>query len=130
MEGREVARGMEGRGDGTDSTTYRWLPIVKKREGIRVEEYRGITLMPTLYKICAMLSAVRLREDVERKKIVPQNQTGFRRGMEMIDNIYVLNYLVNRQIAKKGKEMLGFFIDLRAAFDRVNRKLLVEELRR
>lgn len=106
------------------------VPIIKKREGTRVEEYKGITLMPTLYKIYAMLSAVRLREDVERKKIVPQNQTGFRRGMEMIDNIYVLNYLINRQIAKKGKEMLGFFIDLRAAFDRVNRKVLVGELRR
>lgn len=50
--------------------------------------------------------------------------------MEIIDNTYVLNYLVNRQIAKKGKEMLGFFIDLRAAFDRVNRKVLVGELRR
>lgn len=41
------------------------VPIVKKREGIRVEEYRGITLMPTLYKIYVMLLAARLREDVE-----------------------------------------------------------------
>lgn len=56
------------------------VPIVKKREGIMVEEYREIALMPTLYKIYVMLLAVRLREDVERKKIVPQNQTGFRRG--------------------------------------------------
>lgn len=77
------------------------VPIVKKREGIRVEEYRGITLMSTLYKIYAMLLAERLREDVERKKIVPQNQTGFRRVMEIIDYTYVLNYLVNRQIAKE-----------------------------
>lgn len=105
------------------------VPIVKKREGARVEEYGGVTLMSTLYKIYAAMLAERLREDVERKKIVPQNQTGFRKGMGTIDNIYVLNYLVNRQIEKKGK-MLRFFIDLRAAFDRMDRKVLVGEMRR
>ena len=37
--------------------------VVKKGEGKRVEEYRGVTLIPTLYKVYA--SANRLREDVE-----------------------------------------------------------------
>lgn len=46
------------------------VPIVKKREGIRVQEYRGITLMSTLYKIYAVLMTECLKEDVERKKIV------------------------------------------------------------
>ncbi|XP_068991496.1 trichohyalin-like [Neodiprion pinetum] len=32
-------------------------PIVKKGEGKRVEEYRGVTLMPTLYKVYAMALA-------------------------------------------------------------------------
>lgn len=106
------------------------VPIVKKGEREKVEKYRGVTMMPTLYKIYPAMLAERLRENVGRKKIVPYNQKGFKKGMGTIDNIYVLNYLVNRQIEKKGKEMLRFFFDLRAAFDRVERKALVGEMRR
>ena len=55
----------------------------------------------TLYKIYASVLANRLREDVEGRELVPQNQTGFRKGMGTIDNVYVLNYLINRQINKE-----------------------------
>lgn len=37
------------------------VPLVKKGEGDRVEEYRGITLMPSPYKVYAMVLAERLR---------------------------------------------------------------------
>lgn len=39
--------------------------------------------------------ANRLREEVEKKGMIPPNQTGFRREMGTIDNIYVLNYLLH-----------------------------------
>lgn len=41
-----------------------------------------------------------MREDLEGKGNIPQNQTDFRVGMGTLDNIYVLNYLV-RQIGKE-----------------------------
>lgn len=44
--------------------------------------------------------------------------------METMDNIYVLNCMVNRQIRKGGK-MVALFIDLRAAFDSVDRGVLI-----
>ncbi|KAL6421475.1 hypothetical protein ACFW04_014062 [Cataglyphis niger] len=73
------------------------VPILKKREGERVEEYRGVSLIPTLYKVYASVLASRLSEEVEGKKgLVPQNQTDFRKGLGTMDNIFVLNYLVNR----------------------------------
>ena len=68
-----------------------------------------------MYKIYASVLANRLREDVERRELVPQNQTGFRKGMGTIDNVYVLNYLITRQINKKGGKMIAFFVDLKAA---------------
>lgn len=40
----------------------------------------------------------------------------------------MLNYLVNRQIGKK-KGMVALFVDLRTAFDSVNRKVLMEAMR-
>lgn len=76
------------------------MPIIKKKEGEKVMDYREVTLMATLYKVYATVLAERLREDLDEKEIIPQNQTGFRRGMGTMDNIYV-NYLINKQIEKK-----------------------------
>lgn len=47
--------------------------------------------------------AKRLREEVKDKRIIPENQTGFRKGMGTVGNIYVLNYVVNRQLEKGRK---------------------------
>lgn len=49
--------------------------------------------------------------------------------MGIIYNIYVLNYLLNRQISKKGGLLVLFFANLRAAFDSVDRSRLLVALR-
>lgn len=82
---------------------------------MKVEEYKEVSLTPTLYKVYASVLANRLREEVEGKGLISQNQTGFRKGSERLDNIYVLNYLVNRQISRVEGKLVAFFIDLRAA---------------
>lgn len=46
-----------------------------------------------------------------------------------MDNIYVLNYLINRQINKTGGKLVAFFVDLKAAFDSIDRGLLLEAMR-
>lgn len=101
----------------------------EKESGVEVGDYREVTMMSILYKIYAMVLAERLREELEGKQIIPQNQTGFRRGMGTIDNIYVLNYLVNKQIERKGRKMVMLFVDLKAAFDSVDRGVLVREMK-
>lgn len=40
--------------------------------------------------------------------------------MGTIDNIYVLNYVVNKQLGRKGGRLVVIFIDLKM-FDSVNR---------
>ncbi|XP_077255453.1 uncharacterized protein LOC143893678 [Temnothorax americanus] len=104
-------------------------PIVKKGEGKRAEEYRGVTIMPSLYKVYTAILAERIREEIEGKRMVPHNQTGFRRGMGTIDNIYVLNYMVNRRLEKKGGKLIACFVDLKAAFDSVDRGILIKAMR-
>lgn len=44
---------------------------------------------------------------MERKAILPPNQTGFKRRMDTTDNIYLLNYLINRQINEKEERSTG-----------------------
>lgn len=87
------------------------VPILKKREEKMVGEYKGVTLMPLLYKIYIAVLAERLREGTVMKEIIPDNQAGFRKGMGTLDNIYMLNYLINRQLDKKGGRLTALFVD-------------------
>lgn len=52
--------------------------VRKKGKGKVVEEYTGVTLMPTIYKIYAMVIIERIRKKTEEKRI-SHIQTGFRR---------------------------------------------------
>lgn len=63
--------------------------------------------------------AERLRTEMEKKKIIPQTQTGFRKGMGIMDNVYILNYLINRQIERKKGKLNAMFVDLKAVFNMV-----------
>ncbi|XP_076287327.1 uncharacterized protein LOC143212411 [Lasioglossum baleicum] len=106
------------------------VPIAKKGDSRKVGNYRGVTLTQTAYKIYAAVLAERVREEVERKGLLPASQTGFRKGLGCIDNIYVLNYLINRQVRRKERRLVIMFVDLKAAFDSVDREVLVEAMRK
>lgn len=81
--------------------------------------------MPTLYKVYTMALAERLKEVMEEKEIIPRTQVGFRKGMETMENIYVINYVMNRQLGKKGGRLVVMFVDLKTAFDSVVRKVVI-----
>lgn len=49
--------------------------------------------------------------------------------MRIIDNIYVLNFLVNRQLQRKGGFVVATFVNLKVAFDSVGRKVMMEALK-
>jgi len=102
-------------------------PIYKKGEKCEVKNYRGVTLMDTAYKIYANIFNERLKKEVEGK--LEEGQFGFREGRGTTDAIYILNYIVNREIAKRGK-VFAFFADLKAAFDKVDRTKLGEMLKK
>ncbi|XP_011883686.1 PREDICTED: RNA-directed DNA polymerase from mobile element jockey-like, partial [Vollenhovia emeryi] len=106
------------------------VPIVKKGQGGSVEEYRGVTIMPTLYKIYASVLADRLRDEIKEKEILSPTQTGFRKGMGTIDSVYVLNYLINRQLKRKGRKLIALFVDMKAAYDSVDRGILIEAMKK
>ena len=103
-------------------------PIYKKGEKKEVRNYRGVTLMDTAYKIYAGLMNERLKEEVEKR--LEEGQYGFRKGRGTVDAIYTLNYIANREIAKKKGKVYAFFANLKAAFDRVNRKELGEMMKK
>lgn len=107
-----------------------WIfPIYKRGDKEKAENYRGITLMDTAYKILAIIIETRLREETERLKIIPETQAGFRKKISGIDNIYILKTAAEKEIHKKKGKLFVFFADLKAAFDKVNREKLWKKMR-
>lgn len=98
-----MAGGIEEKDDSADSEKG-------KERGSRRVRGGDVTLMPTLYKIYAIILAKKIKE-TESKGMIPHNKTGFTAGMVTIDNICVLNYLANRQLAKKKGRMIAMFVE-------------------
>ncbi|XP_024883228.1 uncharacterized protein LOC112461981 [Temnothorax curvispinosus] len=106
------------------------VPIVKKGEGKEAQDYRGVTLMNTSYKIYAAILAKRLEREVEEKGMLPETQTGFRKKKGTMENIYALNYVIGKAISKRKGKLVAAFIALKAAFDSVDRKKIWEVMKK
>ncbi|XP_057322541.1 uncharacterized protein LOC130665929 [Microplitis mediator] len=63
------------------------VPIRKKGDGTKVEDYRGITITQTAYKVYVGILERRLKMEVEGNGLLPESQAGFREGRGTIDNI-------------------------------------------
>ncbi|XP_039311279.1 uncharacterized protein LOC120359054 [Solenopsis invicta] len=105
---------------------WRVRGLMRGREGVEEDDISMEEISRAVY---ATVLAERLREEVERKRILAPSQTGFRRGVGTIDQIYVLNYLINKRVAVRKSKMVVLFVDLKAAFDSVDREILIQMMR-
>lgn len=87
------------------------VPIYKKGDQEKVENYTGISLLCTAYKIYAEVLRRRLEEEVEEKKLIPESQAGFRKGRGTMD-IFVLNHVVQREREEEDSKIYTMFVDL------------------
>ena len=93
--------------------TERWKEgvisqIFQKGDREKVNNYRGITILNTAYKIYAMVLEKRLKKELEKNHIIPETQEGFRSGRSTTDNIFILNCVANREIQKKEGSCIPF----------------------
>lgn len=58
--------------------------------------------------------------------MIPISQASFKKGKSTLDNIFVLNHIIQREGVnnKESPKVYALFIDLKAAFDDVDRKIL------
>ena len=103
------------------------IPIFKKNEINKSENYRPISLLSSINKIMEKLMYKRVINFLNRHKILYEFQFGFRQNhstslalIEIVDNI--LEDLQN------GKYVAGIYLDLSKAFDTVDHKILLNKL--
>jgi len=93
--------------------------IHKKGSTEDPKNYRGISLLPVLCKVFTKLLNNRLVEYAEAENMQAEEQAAYRKGYSTVDQIYVLQSLVQKQLCKKGGRYYVIFIDFAAAFDSV-----------
>lgn len=94
------------------------VPIYKKGLQSQCENYRPICLAQTSFKIYTRILEKRLRNHIE--PILEEEQAAFRQNRQTGDNIYIIRSIIERKI-EEGEELYLTFIDLKAAFDTVDR---------
>lgn len=100
--------------------------IHKKGDKKDPNNYRGISVMPSISRIFNSIIKNRLEEEIEGK--ISEDQAGFTTGRSCMDNIFNLRQISEKMYAK-GKETHLVFIDLEKAYDSVPIKQLWEEIK-
>lgn len=103
----------------TSYTPRQWsesdiILLYKKGDPNNINNYRPISLLPSLYKLFSSIIEKKLKEKTE--KYQPIEQAGFRRGFSTIDHIHSLEMLIEKYQEFK-RPIYIVFIDYQKAFD-------------
>jgi hypothetical protein len=103
-------------------------PIFKKGKKNDVDNYRPISILPAINKICEKFFANKITSFLNKNNIISTNQFGFQRGKGTTDALKFLNDTIT--VALNNNEIIcAAFIDLQKAFDSINRTILITKLK-
>ena len=98
------------------------VPVHKKGD---CNNYRGISLLPSTYKILSNILLLRLIHYV--KEIIGDHQCGFRLNRLTIDHIFCIRQILEKKW-EYNEEVHQLFIDFKKAYDSVRREVLYKIL--
>ena len=94
------------------------IPIFKKGQRTVCSNHRGVSLIPVISKLFALILLRRLTPS--REQTIREQQGGFRPGRGCVDQIFTLRqYMEHRHTYHRAT--IYVFLDLKAAFDSVDR---------
>lgn len=96
----------------------------------KTENYRGVSLLDTGYKVMTSILKRRLRDWLEESKCWKESQAGFRKGRRTRNHIFTLNSLIGNGLKRKEGRLYVGLIDFRTAFDLIDRGKMIEKLKR
>ena len=95
------------------------IPLLKPgKDRQKQESYRAISLLSCLSKIFERLVNARLTWHLETKNLLPNFQSGFRKGRSTMDNLVDLEQRIKINMNKK-KKTYAVFLDMSRAYDKV-----------
>lgn len=95
------------------------IPIAKpNKDHTKVENYRPISLLPTLSKIFEKAILTRLNKFLALNNVIPNEQFGFRNNHSTAHQLLRLTDYIASNF-QKSKHTLALFLDIEKAFDRV-----------
>jgi len=101
------------------------VPFRKKGDKTDCNNYRGISLLPTTYKILSSVLLSRLIPYV--KEIIGDHQCGFRFNRSIIDHIFCICQMLEKKW-EYNEEVHQLCIDFKKAYDSVRREVLYKIL--
>jgi hypothetical protein len=90
------------------------VPLHKRGDRDRCENYRGITLGNAAYKILSNIILGKIKPYIE--KVMGDYQNGFRDRRSVIDNIFALK-IINKKLWEYNQSVQYLFIDFQKAYD-------------
>ena len=114
---------LESRSFPAQCSTDLIVPLHKKGSYDDVNNYRGITLISCFAKLFTSILNNRLKLWSSVTDTSSDAQFGFKSDHSTIDAIFILKYLIDKQLQDK-KMLYCAFIDLKKAFDSVSRTSL------
>lgn len=97
------------------------ISLYKKGDRTNPNNYRGISLLDTTYKIYARMLNERLKKIADH--LISEEQVGFRKGRSCMDAVFTLKRIIEERREFNCETHLAF-IDLEKAFDNIDRELL------
>ena len=104
------------------------VPVPKKGDLTRTDNYRGIALMQVGMKIISTVVARRLQRLAETHGLLTHAQAGFRSREEAVGQVAALYEIARRREIEGGRRTLVMFVDFAKAYDSVPHAALLRKL--
>jgi len=93
------------------------MPNSKKGDTMVCQNYRGISLLNTSYKILSNILLNRIK--LYSREIIGEYQSGFMPGRSTVNQMHTIKQIVDKS-HEFDKDMYLLFVDFRQAYDSIN----------